>query len=39
MTERLSESDWRRINRFATTPMHERSPEMLTPEIDEEREE
>lgn len=39
MTERLSESDWRRINRFAATPMHERTPEMLTPGGDEDRDE
>lgn len=32
MTERLSDGDWRRIQQFARTPMHERSPEMLTPD-------
>jgi hypothetical protein len=39
MPKRLSDSDWRRINRFASTPMHERTPEMLTPDADDEPEE
>lgn len=32
MEERLTTGDLQRIEEFAKTPMHERSPEMLVPE-------
>lgn len=32
----LSKSDLERIEAFANTPMHERTPEMLMPEVEEE---
>jgi hypothetical protein len=32
MEPRLTESDWKRIEAFANTPKHRRSPEMLLPE-------
>lgn len=32
----LSKSDLERIETFANTPMHERSPEMLMPEVEDE---
>jgi hypothetical protein len=31
----LSKSDLDRIETFANTPMHERTPEMLIPEVEE----
>jgi len=36
MVERLSKSDWERIQRFAETPTYERNPEMLSPEEEDE---
>lgn len=35
MAERLTKSDLDRIEQFANTPMHERSPEILLPDADE----
>lgn len=32
MEKRLTSGDLRRIEEFANTPMHERSPEMLVPD-------
>lgn len=29
---RLTESEWRRIAKFAETPQHQRCPELLLPE-------
>jgi len=39
MTGWLSDSDRERIEEFAQTPKYERSPEMLSPESDEDDEE
>lgn len=38
MSGRLSEDDWRRIERFAKTPAYKRQPEQLLPEGDEDAE-
>lgn len=32
MTDRLTQGDLDRIEQFANTPMHERSPEILLPD-------
>lgn len=34
MSDRLTDSDWQRIERFANTPNYLRSPEMLVPETE-----
>lgn len=34
MVQRLSQSDWERIEQFANTPTYERDPEMLAPDDD-----
>lgn len=34
MEERLTPGDLNRIETFANTPMHERSPEMLVPDAE-----
>lgn len=31
MEDRLTDNEWERIEEFANTPMHERTPELLTP--------
>lgn len=36
MTGRLTEREWERIAEFANTPMHERTPDQLIPDDDEE---
>lgn len=35
MDGRLTKSDLNRIEQFANTPMHERSPEILLPDVEE----
>lgn len=33
MDNRLSKSDWERIAKFARTPTHKRTPEILLPDV------